>query len=57
MECLKAFWRFDYHWEHSHLAPPLIIYADLLASGDSRNIETAEIIHDRFLAQYFERTR
>lgn len=57
VECLKAFWRFDYHWEHGQLAPPLIIYADLLASGDSRNIETAEIIHERFLAPYFERTR
>lgn len=57
VECLKAFWRFDYPWEHAHLAPPLTIYADLLASGDPRNIETAEIIHERFLAPRFERTR
>lgn len=57
VECLKAFWRFDYPWDHGHLAPPLIIYADLLASGDPRNIETAEIIHERFLAPRFERIR
>jgi hypothetical protein len=50
VECLKAFWRFKYPWEHGRMAPPLIIYADLLASGDPRNIETAEIIHERFLA-------
>lgn len=57
VECLKAFWRFDYPWDHGHLSPPLIIYADLLASGDPRNIETAEIIHERFLAPRFERIR
>lgn len=50
VECLQAFWRFRYPWEHEHLAPPLLIYADLLATGDGRNIETAEIIHERFLA-------
>lgn len=55
VECLKAFWRFDYPWEHAHMAPPLIIYADLLASGDPRNLETAEIIHERFLAPHFTR--
>jgi hypothetical protein len=56
IECLKAFWRFEYPWEHGHIAPPLIIYADLLASGDPRNLETAEIIHERFLTSLF-RTR
>lgn len=54
VECLNAFWRFEYPWEHGHMAPPLIIYADLLASGDPRNIETAEIIHERFLASYYK---
>lgn len=57
VECLKAFWRFDYPWDHGHMAPPLIIYADLLASGDPRNLETAEIIHERFLTPLFARTR
>lgn len=57
IECLRAFWRFNYPWEHGRMAPPLIIYADLLASGDPRNLETAEIIHERFLASLFTRTR
>ena len=57
IECLKAFWNFAYPWDHGHMAPPLIIYADLLASGDPRNLETAEIIHERFLSPLFARAR
>jgi len=30
-------------------APPLLVYAELLATGDSRNIETAGIIYDKYL--------
>lgn len=33
--------------------PPALIYADLLATGDSRCLETAEIIYDRYLARLF----
>lgn len=47
IECRKAFWNFP--GSESPLTPPLLIYADLLASGDPRNIETAQIVHDRFL--------
>ncbi len=31
------------------LAPPLLIYADLLATGDTRNIETARMIYEQEL--------
>jgi hypothetical protein len=31
------------------LAPPLVVYADLLATGDVRNLETAERLHDKYL--------
>jgi hypothetical protein len=33
--------------------PPALIYADLLATGDSRCLETAEMIYDRYLARLF----
>lgn len=33
--------------------PPALVYADLLATGDSRCLETAEIIYDRYLARLF----
>jgi hypothetical protein len=33
--------------------PPALVYADLLATGDSRCLETAELIYDRYLARLF----
>lgn len=33
--------------------PPALVYADLLATGDSRCLETAELIYDRHLARLF----
>jgi hypothetical protein len=31
------------------LVPPLLVYADLLATGDARNLETAALIRERYL--------
>jgi len=52
IEILKAFWDFEYEWEFPNLVHPILIYADLLATGDARNIETAEIIYDKELARF-----
>jgi len=51
LELLQKFWNFDPHQPVTgyHLAPPLLIYADLLATADARNLEAAEIIRERFL--------
>jgi hypothetical protein len=51
VEMLNMFWNFDYGGLHKHLVPPILIYADLLATGDARNIETARIIYDREIAK------
>ena len=48
IELLKKFWSFEN--SPPDLAPALLIYADLMASGDERNIETAELIYERYLA-------
>ena len=50
VEILETFWRTDYDWPHIELAPPLLLYADLLATGDARNIETARMIYEQELA-------
>jgi hypothetical protein len=50
VEVLRAFWEIEYYWRHPELVPPLLVYADLLATGDTRNIETARIIYDQELA-------
>ncbi len=44
-----AFWRFPPD-KRTDTAPPLLIYAELLATGDPRAIETAQLIHERYLA-------
>ena len=52
IEILKAFWKFEYNWPYRNLVHPLLIYADLLATGDTRNIETAEIIYEQNLTGF-----
>ena len=50
VEILEAFWQVKYDCTLNELAPPLLIYADLMATGDARNIETAKMIYERELA-------
>lgn len=47
IEILRKFWQFG---ETEDSAPPLVVYADLLATADERNLETAEMIYERYLA-------
>ena len=51
LEVLQKFWnfeipRFDKRYP---IVPPLLTYADLVATADARNLETAQIVHERFL--------
>jgi hypothetical protein len=50
VEVLKAFWDTKCDWTDTTVAHPLLVYADLLATGDPRNIETARRIYDEQLA-------
>lgn len=50
VEILKTFWYFTCETVEIGIAPPLLVYAELLATGDPRNIETAEMIYDKHLA-------
>jgi hypothetical protein len=51
LEVLKKFWTFEVKQENTQppMVPPLLVYADLVATADARNIETAQIIRERFL--------
>ncbi|MBI3578105.1 MAG: hypothetical protein HY089_01675, partial [Ignavibacteriales bacterium] len=51
VEIFEVFWDFDYTWQYPNLVPPLLIYAELLAAGNDRNIETGKIIYEKYLAQ------
>ncbi len=51
IEILDVFWDFEFKRPHRELVHPVLIYADLLATGDPRNIETAKIIYERELTR------
>jgi hypothetical protein len=55
VELFQKFWDFDYPWDYKGIAPPLLVYADLMATGNDRNIETARIIHDKFIRRLIEK--
>jgi hypothetical protein len=48
-EILQAFWGFEDDPARPDLAPPLLVYADLMATQDGRNLETAHLLYERFL--------
>jgi len=50
VEILRRFWQFGN--PESALAPTLLVYADLLAIGDARCLETAKLLYDQILAGF-----
>jgi len=45
----ERFWEFDNGGADKNLVPPLLVYADLMATADARNIETAKMIFNEYL--------
>lgn len=52
IEIFDVFWKFEYAWKYKNIVPPILIYADLLATGDKRNIETADIIYEQEIHRF-----
>ncbi|WP_168380955.1 type IV toxin-antitoxin system AbiEi family antitoxin [Modicisalibacter radicis] len=48
---MERFWRTDD--QEPSMVHPLLAYADLIRSGDSRNAEIARILDERYLADHF----
>lgn len=51
VEIRKKFWNFPANPTHPGIVPPVLVYADLLATGDARCIETGKAIYDGYLAR------
>jgi hypothetical protein len=49
IEILKRFWPPVEPWQYEDIVYPILVYADLLATGDERNIETARMIYERHI--------
>jgi hypothetical protein len=50
---IKAYQKFWKDEELKTIAPPLLVYADLINTGDRRCIETAQKIYDQYLQNKF----
>ena len=50
IELLEAFWQGNANRKWGDCAPPIVVYADLLAIGDDRTIETARMLYEKQIA-------
>lgn len=57
VEILMPFWDFKWELAENGFVPPLLIYADLVATGDVRTTEAAEIIYDKYIARLVRKDR
>ena len=53
VEILERFWHMDKGFGEGDTMYPLIVYADLIAIGDQRTMETARIIYEQHIEGYF----
>jgi hypothetical protein len=53
VEVLDAFWNFESDPQFPDVVPPVLAYADLLATRDGRNIETANMIYEQRIEPAF----
>ena len=49
VEILDAFWNFEPEETERDLVPPILIYADLMATLDPRNLEVAKLIREQHI--------
>ncbi len=54
VEILKTFWPGDQKQLPERIPHPVLVYADLIASGEDRNLETANLIYEKFLHEHFQ---
>ncbi len=57
LEIRNGFWTSELQeiFEQVTSVPPLLSYLDLILSEESRNIETAQVIYERYLSDFFEK--
>jgi len=49
VEILEKFWNFDLEIKEGKVVPPLLVYADLMATQDTRNHEVAKLVYERYI--------
>ena len=54
VELRQRFWGNDPIWGMEYKVHPILVYADLMATAERRNIETAKVIYERYILRYLE---
>jgi hypothetical protein len=52
VEILNVFWNFEPRTYLGDMVHPILTYADLIATGDTRNIEAAKMIYEKEITQF-----
>ncbi len=47
IEVFEVFWKFEYEWTYKNLVPPILIYADLMATGDQSHYRLIQDMRDK----------
>jgi hypothetical protein len=55
VEIRERFWKSDTEQTESDIVPPLLVYADLIATADKRNVETAKMIYEEFIDRHLRK--
>lgn len=53
VEILERFWQPDLGIDEGDTVHPFLIYADLVAQGDQRTMETARVLYEQHIERYF----
>ncbi len=53
IEFFERFWKFDITNEFKETVNPILIYADLINTGNQRVLETARIIYEEYINRHF----
>jgi hypothetical protein len=51
VELVACFWQLETIPPHGDMVHPILVYADLMATGNQRNMETARMIYDEHIVQ------
>ncbi|MDA8238965.1 MAG: type IV toxin-antitoxin system AbiEi family antitoxin [Nitrospiraceae bacterium] len=51
VEILERFWKPAEDQQHDDLVHPVLVYADLLATGNQRNLETAKMVYEQHIVR------
>ena len=54
IELRERFWKCENPELDKTMVPPLLVYADLMATGETRNIETAKQLYNDYLQRYID---